>query len=389
MESEFHHAPLHIPEPGFDSKLTDVIIELEQLRVPRGIKSKVHFHIFNQLKAIFHTLESLGSVRIEGNNTTLADVIEKTIDGSLKTSKEEQIKELINNQRALEFIEEHVTEGTGIDRRFISEFHKLIVHDLNPSLDGDYMPGEYRKKEVSITNASHRPPLATKIPEYMEELIGFINNQRDQKYKLLSTAIAHHRFVWIHPFGNGNGRTVRVLTYAMLMNQGFAVNHILNPTAVFCNNRDTYYSMLAEADKGTKEGLLKWCEYVLVNLLEEIKKIDKLLDYDYLIPHILIPAVDYALERKNINQDEHQILKLACEKGEIKAADVNEILKKKHSPQVSAFIRKLKEEGLLVEVPGKKRSYVIAFSNNHLLRGVINSLKNGGFIGSLEEKETK
>ncbi len=384
MESKFNHIPLQIEQPDFGSKLTDVIIELERLRAPRRIKSRVHPYIFAQLKAIFHTLESLGSVRIEGNNTTLADVVEKTIDGSLKTSKEEQIKELMNNQRTLEFIEENVNEGTKIDRRFISEFHKLIVANLDPSKDGDYTPGEYRKKEVTIANTPHKPPLATTVQEYMDELIGFINNQRDQKYKLLSTAVAHHRFVWVHPFGNGNGRTVRALTYAMLMSQGFAVNHILNPTAVFCNDRDVYYSMLAEADKGTREGMLKWCEYVLVNLLEEIQKIDRLLDYDYLIPRVLIPAVDYALERKNINATEHQILKLACEKGEIKAADVNQVLKKKYSPQVSAFIGKLKKEGLLTEAPDKKRSYVIVFSSSHLLRGVIESLKNGNFISSLE-----
>jgi hypothetical protein len=76
----------------------------------------------------------------------------------------------------------------------------------------------------------------------------------------------------------------------MLMNQGFAVNHILNPTAVFCNDRDVYYDNLAQADMGTDEGILKWCEYVLTNLLEEIRKIDKLLDYDYLIPKHSYPC---------------------------------------------------------------------------------------------------
>lgn len=384
MDPKFIHFDLRVVEPTFSSALTDTIIELERLRSPRRKKSRVHPIIFTQLKSIFHTLESLGSVRVEGNNTTLSDIVEKTIDGTIKASKEEQIKEYCNNQQALDFIEKNISEGVAIDKKFISEFHKIVVDGLDPSQEGDYTPGQYRTTEVVIKNSLHRPPMAVKVPEYMDELIAFINSQRDQKYKLLATAVSHHRFAWIHPFRNGNGRTVRLLTYAMLMSQGFAVNHILNPTAVFCNNRDAYYEVLAKADIGTDESILEWCEYVLQNLLEEIKKIDKLLDYDYLIPNILIPALNYAVDRKSINQEEFQILKLAIEKGEIKAGDMNAILKKEYHTQVSAYIRKLKNEGLLLEAPGKQRSYVASFSNNHLLRGVIDTLRKNNFIGSLE-----
>lgn len=384
MEPKFTHFDLRIVEPTFGSTLTDTIIELERLRAPRRIRSRVHPVIFSQLKSIFHTLESLGSVRIEGNNTTLSDIVEKTIDGTIKTSKEEQIKEFFNNQQALDFIEENITEGTAIDKRFIAEFHKIVISGLDPSQEGDYTPGEYRTNEVLIKNSTHKPMLPVKVPEYMDELVTFVNNQRDQKYKLLATAVAHHRFAWVHPFRNGNGRTVRLLTYSMLMSQGFAVNHILNPTAVFCNDRDVYYEKLAQADTGTDEGILSWCEYVLLNLLEEIRKIDRLLDYDYLIPIILIPALNYAFERKTINQEELQILKLAVEQGEIKAVDINTILKKEYHTQVSAYIRKLKGEGLLLDAPGKQRSYVASFSNNHLLRGVIDALRKNNFLGSLD-----
>ena len=42
--------------------------------------------------------------------------------------------------------------------------------------------------------------------KHMAELFDFINTPNSPKYDLLKAAIAHHRFVWIHPFGNGNGR---------------------------------------------------------------------------------------------------------------------------------------------------------------------------------------
>ena len=108
----------------------------------------------------------------------------------------------------------------------------------------------------------------------MSELFDFVNNEDGPKYDLLKTAIAHHRLVWIHPFGNGNGRTVRLFTYTMLVKLGFNVNvgRIINPTAVFCCNRDDYYNKLSEADKGTDKGILTWAEYVLKGLKEELEK---------------------------------------------------------------------------------------------------------------------
>jgi Fic family protein len=218
MEPKFEHFDLRIVEPTFGSTLTDTIIELERLRAPRRVKSRVHPVVFSQLKNIFHTLESLGSVRIEGNNTTLSDVVEKTIDGTIKTSKEEQIKEFFNNQQALDFIESNIAEGVAVDKNFISEFHKIIVNNLNPSHEGDYTPGQYRTNEVVIKNSIHKPTMAVKVPEYMDELIEFINSQRDQKYKLLATAVAHHRFAWIHPFRNGNGRNCS-FTYLCNVNE--------------------------------------------------------------------------------------------------------------------------------------------------------------------------
>lgn len=83
------------------------------------------------------------------------------------------------------------------------------------------------------------------IDEYMYKLFDFINNEDGAKYDLLKIATAHHRFVWIHPFTNGNGRTVRLFTYAMLVKLGFNVSagRILNPTDIFCNNRKDYYHM--------------------------------------------------------------------------------------------------------------------------------------------------
>ena len=278
FEAKFVHHDLKLVEPSFGSSLTDLIIELDYLRkkLPGGSTPP---EMFFQLKDIFHILESIGSARIEGNNTTVAEYIETKLTSADKVASD--IREIQNIEKAMVFIEENITSHP-INRAFISEIHKIIVRDLPPSGEGDHTPGIYRTRDLKINKSMHIPPSWLKVEEYMNELIDFINKDDGSKYDLLKAAVAHHRFVWIHPFGNGNGRTVRLFTYAMLVKAGFNVGRIINPTAVFCSSRSDYYNYLSIADQGTDQGVLLWSEYVLKGLKEEIEKIDKLSDYDYL-----------------------------------------------------------------------------------------------------------
>ncbi|MSR88288.1 MAG: Fic family protein [Candidatus Margulisbacteria bacterium] len=376
MNSSFHHFLLELPQPSFDSPLTSIILELEKLRYKRIQDTHVYPLIFSQIKEIFQLLESLESVRIEGNNTTLSELIEKTIEG--KKSSNEQMEELENIQAALKFADDYIQKGTKIDRAFISELHRLVVSGLKR--DGDRTPGIYRSEEVKISNSNHQPPRPETISSYMEEFFDFIGTPKEIKYNLLVTALAHHRFVWIHPFRNGNGGVVRLLTYSMLVSQGFMVGNILNPTAVFCNDRNKYYEFLAKADSGLSFGIEEWCHYVLSNLLIEMNKIEKLLDHKYLTEKILFPALKFSLEKEVITEEERSLLKVGIELGEFKAGDFNKILGKKNSSQVTRIINKLKNQKMIYSLPNSPRKYGISLVNNYLLRGVIHYLSLEGFI---------
>lgn len=244
--------PLRLVSPSFDSPLTDTLIELNHLRKLR-LQGTTAPWIFFQLKDIFHILESVGSARIEGNRTTISEYIERKIEHKERSS--ERFSEIANVEAAMDFIEENIDEGTDITHLFIRELHHLVVGDL--TREGDKTPGAYRTWNVGITESTHVPPESFKVQSYMDELLSFVNEKGPDKYDLLKTAIAHHRFTWIHPFGNGNGRVVRLLTYALLIKYGFNVKDgkILNPTAVFCNDRDFYYEKLSEADTGNDDAL--------------------------------------------------------------------------------------------------------------------------------------
>lgn len=376
MCPQFSHYDLILAQPDYGSSLTDLIIELDYLR-KKQLQGTTPLAIFFQLKSIFHTLESIGSARIEGNHTTIAEFIETRINQD--STPTEAIIEIQNLANAMEFIDQHI-EATPVNRIFLSELHKLVVQNLVK--EGSLSPGEYRKVNPIITQSTHVPPDYTQVGSYMQELIDFINKNDPQKYDLLKTAISHHRFVWIHPFDNGNGRTVRLLTYAMLVKQGFHVNigRIINPTAVFCSNRKNYYDALSWADTGTKEGMLRWCEYVLGGLKIEIEKIDRLLDYEYLKKYILSPAIQYSLERKVITDIEAKILTMAIEKKVLQASDVKKILPGKIPAEISRTIRKIREKKMLQSENEKARKYTISFSNNYLLRGVIKALGENNFL---------
>jgi len=385
-EATFNHFDLKLIEPDFGSSLTDLIIELDYLR-KKQLGGSTHPKVFFQLKNIFHKLESIGSARIEGNNTTIAEYMETNLSDRKQFS--EGIKEIQNIEKSMAFVEENIVDYP-ISRALISEMHKMIVDELMPPPqgEGDSTPGQYRQVNLEISKSTHKPPEWLKVNEYMEELLDFVNKDDSPKYDLLKTAIAHHRFVWIHPFRNGNGRTVRLFTYAMLVKAGFNVNvgRIINPTAVFCSNRNDYYHFLSDADKGKESGMLSWIEYVLKGLKEEIEKIDKLSDYDFLRKEILMPSINLSSDRKYITDLEAKILKRAVELQVISASDVKDIFPGKADSEVSRQIKKLIDQKMLIQEKEGGRKYVLRFDNSYLLRSIIQLLGNKGFLPVWDEE---
>lgn len=376
--AEFFHHDLALLNPSFDSDLVDVLSELEHLRRLR-LEGDTPPQVFHQLKSLFHALESLGSARIEGNHTTLAVYIESKVEG--KAHETDQLREVANIENAMDYIEQIMAPGAELTERKIRELHAMTVDNLQR--EGDKTPGAYRSGGVRISQSDHLPPDFIQIQAYMEELVEFVNRKDSPKYDLMKVALAHHRFGWIHPFGNGNGRVVRLLTYALLMKYGFNVNtggRVLNPTAVFCNDRERYYSMLATADKGTTEGLEQWCTYVLQGIRDELEKVDRLTNYSYLTKCILVPAIAFAREREWITETEELVLSAAIKLKLVKSADVAAVLPKHSSNQRTYLIKKLVDQGMLLPLTPGARQYTIGFSNNYLIRGVIKSLREQGFI---------
>lgn len=379
---------IFIPTPAWDSSLTTVILDLEKLRTKKLI-GKVPPNIFFQLKKIFQIMETLGSARIEGNNTTLTEYVEKIIEQ--KTDNDEKDKEIKNLEIAIQFIEDNTETDTIFTRAYISELHKIVTKDLSPPPkgEGSKYPGELRKCEVSITHSQHIAPPYTAVRDCFNEFLKFVNTEHKEQNQLLSVAIAHHRFTYIHPFDNGNGRMVRLLNYAFLIKLGFKVKigRLINPSSVFYADREKYYHMLAEADSINDKKILQWAEYFFLGLKNELEKIDSLLNKNFVEKKLLSPTIKFALDRGNINKQEYKILSYLIGRDDVKMK--SEELGKfgiHDSKKKSRIMAKLRNNKIVQPIKEGGRIYTINFVNSYLLRGIIKALEKEGFVSDFLNK---
>jgi Fic family protein len=372
---------IELPHIDFGSNLTGLIVELERVRSKYG-HGTTPPDIFFEVKNLFQLLTSMISARIEGNHTTIVDALEAINEESDKgVTAPEDVREINNIQAGIDFIEAHV-HGGQIDKAFICELHRIVVDGL--TREGDERPGGYREKNVTIAQSEHRPPHHADVQDHMADLVDFINRDDNTQFDLLKDAVVHHRFVWIHPFSNGNGRVARLLTYAMMARQGFVDSsgiRVLNPTAVFGSNRNEYYDMLARADSLKSDDVLAWAEYMLGGVKAELDKVEKLQDAEYVRSSIILPALKAARDRGRLTDQEYAMLVITAKKKAVMAKHFDNVFEKDVSHVVrSQAIRKLRDARLLRSIGENGRRYTLQLIPNTITSYVMRQLDEQGLL---------
>lgn len=211
--------------------------ELDQLRPIPG-------YALRSIKESMTIEWTYNSNSIEGNTLTLQEtkmVIEEGFTIKGKSLREHF--EAVNHQEAIEYIESLIS-----DKYFLKESDILDVHALVlQKIEKDFA-GRFRTSGVRISSANFVPPNALRVPDYIEELVNWVNDSTFES--LIKATIFHHRFVWIHPFFDGNGRTARLLFNLLLMKEGFP------PAIILRNDRKKYYDALNQANQGDYSKLL-------------------------------------------------------------------------------------------------------------------------------------
>lgn len=185
---------------------------------------------------------------IEGNTLTLRETRVVLSDGmTIKGKSMREHFEITNHHDAISLLENMVGSDAPLLEREILDLHELVLKRI----ENDYA-GRLRTSGVRIVGANFTPPNAQKVPDLLTELIDFVNENPDELHPIELASIFHHRFVWIHPFFDGNGRAVRLVMNLTLMRKGFP------PAIILKNDRKKYYDALNQANKGSyqKLGLL-------------------------------------------------------------------------------------------------------------------------------------
>lgn len=202
--------------------------------------------ILNRLREDFTVEWTYNSNHIEGNTLTIAEtklILEDGITVGGKSLREHF--EVINHEKAIHFLESLVDQEQPMRAIDLLSIHALVMANIM-----DDFAGRLRQGMVRIVGANFTPPNARKVSELLDELVDYINNNPSNFDIITLSTLFHHRFVWIHPFNDGNGRTVRLAMNLLLMQQGYP------PCFILTKDRKKYIAALNQANKGDYKKLL-------------------------------------------------------------------------------------------------------------------------------------
>ena len=183
---------------------------------------------------------------IEGNTLTLREtqmVLQEGITVRGKSLREHF--ETFNHNKAIIHLEKLVQTKASIRAIEILDLHSYVMNNLEEDF-----AGRLRNGGVRINGANFIPPNANKESDLFDDLIAFVSENPFKLHQVVLASIFHHRFVWIHPFFDGNGRTVRLAMNIILMRAGFP------PAIILKTDRKKYYAALNNANNGNYEKLI-------------------------------------------------------------------------------------------------------------------------------------
>lgn len=230
-----------------------------------------------ELHTVYLAKGLMATTAIEGNTLTEEEVRER-IEGrlNLPPSKEYLGREIDNILRVTNTILEEVAHGktTVLSAAQIEDFNREVLKELSVP---DYaVPGEFRKCSVTVGNYRGAP--AEDCAFLLKKMCQWIAGDeftsapgQEIAYGLLKAIIAHLYIAWIHPFGDGNGRTARLVEVKLLLEAGVpsAAAHLLSNH--YNETRQEYYRQLDAASK-SGGNIIPFVDYAIRGFVDQIRR---------------------------------------------------------------------------------------------------------------------
>ena len=221
-------------------------------------------------------VSAYSSTNIEGNPLPLTDV-KRLLKSSPEHIRDSE-REVINYNNALVFLNKITQTKSSLNLKFILEIQKIVTNDLIDKFNS----GKIRQQPVFVNNPKTRqtiylPPDHQDVLELVNELIEYINTNKNKVDPLILAGIFHKQFVIIHPFIDGNGRTTRLITKALLSNMGLNTFNLFSFENYYNNNVTKYFQNVGITknyyDVKDNIDFTLWLEYFTGGIIDELLRV--------------------------------------------------------------------------------------------------------------------
>jgi Fic family protein len=331
------------PKYSYTKKLVNNIGRIRELIV---ILNERHFPntILMEMEKNAKALSVFSSTSIEGNILPLTDV-RKVLKNKPENVRDTE-REVINYNEALEELNQQLAkDNIEFSHDLILNTQKIVVKDLifNSQIS------RYRDEPVFVNDPRtgktvYWPPDSEDVQDLMDDLVKFVNRGNSKTDSILKAGIFHKQFVIIHPFIDGNGRTVRLLTKVLLAKLGLNTFNLFSFENYYNSNVSMYFEKVGVFnnyyDIVNDIDFTEWLEYFTDGIINELERVSKIL-----------PKATSLRDR--LENHHYQILDMIEEKGVIKDVDYAKVTDRSRASRILDY-RKLVDLDL-IERKGKGR----------------------------------
>lgn len=155
---------------------------------------------------------------LEGNSLTESETKVIIEDGlTIEGKPLRDVYEAVGHAKAYDFLYE-ISHEAPLTEETIKTIHRLFYQQIDAE-----RAGMYRKVPVFISGSQHAVAPIAEIDKKMQQLVRWYNNQEGKMHPVVLAAELHKRFVYIHPFVDGNGRVSRLLMNLSLMRNDYNI----------------------------------------------------------------------------------------------------------------------------------------------------------------------
>lgn len=228
----------------FDRIREDYVAQLEAM--PQTAREKS----FREFSVRF----TYDTQRIEGSTLNLTETAQLLEEGISPSGKPlEDAKEAEAHQRVFF---EMLRYQKDLSHIAVIYWHKKLFEGTKPDI-----AGQIRGHGVKITGSRFIPPSPVELQPLLREFFGWYNGNKARMHPVELAALAHLKFVTIHPFSDGNGRISRLIMNFILKKHGYPMLNIEY------KRRRAYYNALERAQVNNRERI--FCQWFFRRYLRE------------------------------------------------------------------------------------------------------------------------